>query len=104
MILPSSVFHLLRRPPPDRGVLARDLCAPGKPGKRVALWERSAGPRSSGFRHFCLSVAARACPLSLPAAGQRIVGRGRRREVARATSAASLPRRAKPGGSHFASL
>ena len=32
MIVPSTVFHLLLRPPPDRGVLALDLCAPGKPG------------------------------------------------------------------------
>src|SRR5216683_7006467 len=49
MILPSSVFHLLRRPPPDRGVLARDLYAPGKPG--------SASPLGNGR-------PARALPLS----------------------------------------
>jgi hypothetical protein len=32
MIVPSAVFHLVLRPPPDRGVLALDLCASGKPG------------------------------------------------------------------------
>jgi hypothetical protein len=36
-LLPSSVFHLLLRPPPDRGVIALDFCAPGKPGSLSPL-------------------------------------------------------------------
>src|SRR6266851_8004460 len=83
MILPSSVFHLLRRPPPDRGVLARDLYAPGKPG--------SASPLGNGRPARALPVSG--IPASrLPSAhasqstggGSTDRRRGRCREVARA--------------------
>ena len=49
MIVPSSVFHLLLRPPPDRGVIALDLRAPGNPG--------SASPLGKGRRMRVVPIA-----------------------------------------------
>src|SRR5437764_939002 len=49
MIVPSSVFHLLLRPPPDRCVIALDLRAPGR-GRSPAAMGRPRPNQSVPFR------------------------------------------------------